>query len=803
MVADLTKYKSHPHKELTVHTQGVLDKTMALTNMEIAEIAAIFHDLGKMNPNFQDKLDKTKTAKGYGNHAYLSAYGFFCFVKNNMEYLKQKLGGDIHSQNKMIAIIAIIAKHHGNLPNFETIVTEDECNRLFDFINQNPVIPSTEFIRHFVPEIKDFELTNKAAFQETFRKRLSYKSNEENLAHFLDTQFAFASLIQSDKTDAGDLDLQQDREKVHVFCNSYNQKLNHYLQSLQPNSELNILRTTIRVAATEKIQGLLKATKQRVFALTAPTGAGKTLMLLSLANEIIKEKGDYRILYTIPFLSITEQVESECLKIFGSEFIHRIDSKAGNEAFERLQKEVETNPEKAKDIMKANFIENIFLSPFIITTFVRFFETLVSNVNATLLKLPSFSKCIFLIDEIQSLPPRLYAFFVAYIAAFCEKFDAYCIVSTATMPNFLLPQNSDESKNPKLLFKNFTVPEELSSLHYFNHQLFNRYTIHKQNNEVDIEQLSQMIIGEKQSVLVILNTIDDTKDLYNRLLADFDRTELILLNTHFTPNDRKYKIDYAKLRLAYKQRIILISTQLIEAGVDIDFPILYRDMATIPSIIQSAGRCNRNGKLVSGKIVLLNLINRDKNRAELIYRGKDKKLLTETRRYLTQVNYSESSLFDVQKGFFTFLGTNLMFGEHVQKKPLAEINFVKHINEMAFDTIGKFRLIDEDFYGEEFRCYIPIDERDNAFDELIRLDEMFKRYCNVPKELKDFKQIMSAKFAVETHLKKMSNQIIQIHLKKDEIKPLSLGNYNELHIVDLASYSRETGIILDVENQFI
>ena len=157
---------------------------------------------------------------------------------------------------------------------------------------------------------------------------------------------------------------------------------------------------------------LFRSENKQVFELTAPTGSGKTLMLLSLASEIIKTKGAKRIIYGLPFLSITEQVEAEVLTIFEGyeEFIQRIDSKSNNHRFEKIQIELDNNPTEEK-IQEANileFQENTFAYPFIITTFVRFFETLLSNRNAELLKLPNFSNCIFLLDEIQALPPRLY-----------------------------------------------------------------------------------------------------------------------------------------------------------------------------------------------------------------------------------------------------------------------------------------------------------------------------------------------------------------------------------------------------------
>lgn len=799
MVVNLVDFKSHPHKELTVHTQGVIDKTKSLTDLKIAEISAIFHDLGKLNSNFQDKLKGIKH-EGYANHAYLSAYAFFCFIRENSSYLEKELGQDW--QNKVVSIIAIIAKHHGNLPNFKMVNNIDECKRLFDFINSKPNIPSNEFISNFLPKINKFELSTSLKLQHNFSEEIYYKSKKNHLDNFLETQFAFASLIQADKTDAGDIELEIAKQKVNDFCKLYSKLLDIYLDSLIPNSELNKLRTNIRKESVEKIQTELNDSQQRVFSLTAPTGAGKTLMLLSLANEIIKSKGNYRIIYAIPFLSITEQVEQECIKIFGEEWISRIDSKSENIKFDEIQNATDGSPLDAKKLLDGKFIEDIFQTPFIITTFVRFFETLVSNQNSTLLKLPNFSKCIFLIDELQSLPPRLYSFFVAYLEAFCEKFDSYCIVSTATMPSFILPKAKEDSYNPQILFSKFTTPTEISNIEYFKHTLFNRYEIKQEKIAINIEQLSAKVIAENNATLVIVNTIDDSKDLYNKLIEELGQEDVLLLNTHFTPNDRKKKITTAKDKLNKGEKIILVSTQLIEAGVDIDFPVLYRDMAIIPSIIQSAGRCNRNGKLGNnGKVILFNLNNRDKNRAELIYRGNDKILLKKTREFVHNETYSENSLFETQKQFFNFLGTDLVFGEHIQNQPKVELNFTKLINELAFETIGKFRLIDNDFYGEEFRCYVPSDEIDNSFDELLKLDADFKKICSSDK--KNFIEIMNTKFKIQNLLKKMSNQIVQVRLKKNDVKPLFMNNYNDLYLIDLSSYDNKIGLLLTNDNQFI
>lgn len=801
MVVDLSKYKSHKHKELTVHTQGVINNTMQLTSSEIAKLAAIFHDMGKLNPNFQDKLFD-RPPKGYANHAYLSAFGAFSFFLTNQDWFKSYLG-EKDFNYKFLALIVIIAKHHGNLPNFDIPLggeENNECKQLFEFIETN-TLPINEFIKCFNPNINEFDFLKSPKQQLSFSTfgLSNFKSNHSNiLQYFLSTQFQFSALIQGDKTDAGDYQL--DSNTIDRFCQSYNEKLGVYLKSLKSrkggNVELNTLRTQIRIEANTNLKTHLRK-GERVFSLTSPTGSGKTLMLLSLAGTIIKEtQQSLRCIYSIPFLSITEQVESECLAIFGNEFVQRIDSKSENSEFQKLQEEADKGLDVDKDMITAFFKEDIFSYPFIITTFVRFFETLMSNKNAKLLKLPNFSNCIFLIDEIQSLPPRLYNFFVAYLDAFCKEHNSYTIVSTATMPNFTIPNGEAQQLFKPFFYKN---PSELLDFKYFKHQLFNRYTIFQEREIIKLEILKDKIINENSSMLIILNTIDDSKDLYDLLLEEYTKEELHLLNSHFTPNDRKEKIAIAKERLNKNKKIILISTQLIEAGVDVDFPLLYRDMAILPSIIQSAGRCNRNGKLNNSKVVLFNLQNREKIRAELIYRGRDKFLLNNTAQALQESQYSEIELFEAQKVYFNQINQKLMFGEHEQKKPAIQLNFVRDIQAINFEKIGKFRLIDEDFYGEEFRCYVRKNENDNMFEQLLQKNKELKHIMVT--DGKNYPKVKLKKIEIENHLKQMAGQILQIRLKKGDKKPAFLNEHFDLFEISNQSYTFEKGIELGSNTQ--
>ncbi len=812
MVPDINTLRSHPDKLLLKHIQGVSENTKKLTNSKNAELVALFHDLGKINPNFQSKLNPDKTVNGYANHSYLSAYVFFCAFgcsRQNMEALKQFLEVDNFNQNDLIALTVSIAKHHGNLPDFTptdhtgtgaSILSKDENSALYQFLNQEKNLPIFEFVNHFIG-IDDFrQFLTLPKIQQGYSEQLVFngEKNESALDFFLDNQFAFASVIHADKADAGNIGkiIDDQQKNIQTFSESFSFQLDSYLNKLNQNSELNKLRTTIRNHAVDNIRKGLR-NNEHVYELTAPTGSGKTLMMLSLASEIIKAKGAKRIIYGLPFLSITEQVEAEVLKIFeGNEaFIQRIDSKSETQRFEAIQAELDYSPTEEK-ILEANileFQENTFAYPFVITTFVRFFETLLSNRNAELLKLPNFSKCIFLLDEIQALPPRLYVFFVAYLRKFCAKFDSYVIISTATQPNFELPINNLDAKN---FFPDYEKPISLLPLSYFDNDLFNRYQIKFEKEPIDIETLKASILSENQSVLVILNTIDDTKELFKKLQDELKTDELLLLNTHFTPQHRKLKIYLAKRRLRQNKRIVVISTQLIEAGVDIDFPVLYRDFATVASIVQSAGRCNRNGKLGSfGKVKLLKLQNKGKIRSDIIYQGKDKEILRFTKDSFVENQYQEKELIHVQCEFFNRIQAELNFAQHSQNNPKLEFDFLKDIQECQFNKIGKFQLIDKQLFGEEMQYFVPKNERDKKFEELLLMQDDL---IELIKGASDKSLIRIKKKIIETQLKRMSNQIVQIRLNKNQIKPLqgSERHYFSLFKIDDSCYSFEKGIDL-------
>jgi CRISPR-associated endonuclease/helicase Cas3 len=807
-----TSFFSHPTKLLQKHLCGVAEKVLRRTeglptslNLKIAEVAATFHDLGKINPYFQVKLNKIKP-QGYSGHSYLSAYALFCFAMSNQDKVMEWCG----STERYLSLAAMIARHHGDLPDFaDGIFKQRPFDELQKFLAEKLPLPISDFLQMLLPHSR-FETNQPPQFSEGIFRAARFAATQVNnpLAFFLETQFGFACLLEADKRDAGDNEDYKRKKLKPYFQQNFATRVDEKLNSYKAENDLNRTRKRIREESITNLRSYLKEGR-RVFTLSAPTGAGKTMMLLATAKEILAHNPELSVIYTLPFLAITEQVEAICKEVLydldefdggklnGEASVLRVDSRAENPRIEKLQGELETeqNEEKLLELLREDFSAETFDHPFIVTTFVQVFETLVSNKNATLLRLPNFSRVIFLLDEIQALPPRLYIFFVALLDEFCRQFDSYAIVSTATMPYLEIRpkeavKNRPEDEKPEKLFVNYKRPPELLSADCYKEKVFNRYQIINEKHISTVEQLADKIRSHDDACLVILNTIDDTKLLYALLRGFYWIDECVLLNTHFTLNDRRAKLNHCQRRLNDKERIILVSTQLIEAGVDIDFPILYRDFCSLPSLVQSAGRCNRNGKYTKGgevHFIALKSVS-GKLSAELIYRGKDKKLLdfgnTEFPAFILEI---EMRAF--QERYFEFVGTNLTIGEHEQAN--IKLHMTRHINKAEFETLGKFKLIDDQEFGEEYRYFIPQSFEDSRFEDLERLASI--------KRGNSFAEAKQKRIAIEVKLRQMAGDIVQFRLPKGKNSPPHSGD-EVLGIRKLADndyYSSENGIVLE------
>lgn len=805
MVHDL-KFESHPGKLLEDHIRGVRKGTLLNSSLPVAELAAFFHDMGKMNPNFQNKL--YGNGSGYSNHSYLSVIAWVNYALVNMKEImtEHKLKTQEELSLFILQVAVLIGKHHQNLPNIaDAFTTSEELDRAVEFAKVNKGrLPVQKFvIFNMNTTCLPFELDWDSKVRRkcvTFLHKHQKKAwKQAPLKHFMDTQEAFAALIEADKRDAGENSQYFFDDTIEENTTQLSKNLRQTFDKFDEDtnkSKLNILRTQIRIEAVKGVKnGLEKG--ERIFTLTAPTGSGKTYALLSVANEIREHKGNLGIIYSLPFLSITEQVQIIVEKLIDNAL--SVNSKTENKRIKEAQQSYENNQsnENLKKILKEDFVQNTFDHPFIITTFVQFFETLVSNKNSTLLKLPNFRNRIFLIDEVQALPPRLYIFFSAWLDEFCNRNNSYAILSTATMPKLEIPiKEIEDDFKADLLFKNYSVPNELIDCHkYFAKDIFNRYKIEVLADEQTIQSLANHVISLNKSCLVILNTIADTKKFYSEIQDKVKN--VLLINTHFIPDDRTRIIQQSQDILKAKEKIILISTQLIEAGVDIDFPIVYRDMCPLPSLIQSAGRCNRNNNIEKGHVYFFELVGANGgSRAQLIYRDEGKKFLDFCRKNI-QTSINENELFAVQTNFFDFIRKNLTIGEFKTDEQKS-INMIQCINNAEFENLGKFKLINNDI-GEQVQYYILKNEDDCCYDELSELlNELKTQYS--------YSNTKRIKIQISDYIKKISGRMLNIRVNKynksqmpEQYRAEILG----IKFISSNNYSSTDGLILDnIENSF-
>jgi CRISPR-associated endonuclease/helicase Cas3 len=798
------KYYSHPGKPLEQHIEGVVQKAMHRSASPAVKWAAYFHDLGKINPFFQQKLQK-KEVNGYSAHAYLSALAWLAFLQKNFRHINQEMKDVVYSY----IIFLLITKHHGNLPDIEHPINREHMDQLESFLKENPSLPFSGFLRENLGiEHEAFELSENTikGWLGSFIQKAVEKWPTKPLDYFLDTQFAFAALIEGDKRDAGNNAHYALPELLPRLKELLPTSLMHKLGSFPQDSDLNQQRTALRKEAEETLRQHLKAGNHRLFTLTAPTGAGKTLTLLRLASIIQEKYPQMGIVYALPFLSIIEQTQAIAEQLLEEDLVLAVSSKAHDKNMEKLIEQLDyTIDESLLDkLLKRDFLRTTFDHPFVITTFVQLFETLLSNRNATLLKLPNLSNRIFLIDEIQALPPRLYIFFAAWLQAFCERNRCFAILSSATMPEFTFPEKPylPEERKPQKLFPGYSPPAELLEYtKYFQHTCFNRYKIIRHDPfELDYSRLVSAILQQDKSCLVIVNTIQSSKELYKALkekLVHDRNTRLFLLNTHFTPHDRRRKIREIQQSLQEgKQRVIFISTQLIEAGVDIDFPVVYRDLCPLPALIQSAGRCNRNNKLPEGgHVFFFHLKSEGKSFAKIVYkdfRGELNNIEAELFKNCTEIE--EKDLVHVQKRFFERIARNLSIGDcEIWIEGRKEHhNLIELVYKGKFETMGRFRLIQEEAYGETYQYYIAPRTEHDPYRQAETIAEQIG-------QCPDYRTSLPLRLKLSQLMRRIQDYTINVRLPRNITPPVySSDSFGIRLLANRQLYSYEYG--LDIQS---
>ncbi len=321
--------------------------------------------------------------------------------------------------------------------------------------------------------------------------------------------------------------------------------------------------TTVNAARREVLAACRVAAGHaaQLFSLTVPTGGGKTLSGMAFALDHAVRSGKKRIIYVIPYTSIIEQTAAILRGIVGDENVI----------------EHHSNLDPEKETQRSRLAAENWDAPIIVTTNVQFFESLYAAKSSRCRKLHNIIDSVVIMDEAQLIPPQWLVPCVYVIGELTKNYGVTMVLSTATQPALPGLAPTEIVPNPGDLYErlkrtDIILPDDLAKT-------------------TDWPELAGGLKQHDQ-VLCIVNTRRDCYDLFGLLPKGTIHLSALMCGQH-----RSEKIADIKRLLAEDRPVRVVSTQLVEAGVDIDFPVVYRALSGLDSIVQAAGRCNREGRL--------------------------------------------------------------------------------------------------------------------------------------------------------------------------------------------------------------
>lgn len=692
-----TDLMSHPNKKLENHLKNVADFSYDVFNFleienkelfsNISFLIGLTHDFAKSTSFFQTYLsDHTK--KENTQHSFLSAIFTYYVVKNYLD----KNNINFESNLSIISYIVVLA-HHGNLKDITKLDDYNEKK-----INSKMVLKQIEDLKSSDDNLSkfydDFEIDFFRFFDEfdeiseEITDELLIFSFEGNIDNYFYILLFYSSLLDADKMDASE-------SKRINRDNIPGDIVDIFKKNNLKDSKDNINKT--REEAYQEVNGniLNMDLNERILSIELPTGIGKTFTGVSAAlklKERINNELNFnpRIIYSLPFLTIVDQ-NSDTI----SSILNESNLKGSN--FLLNHNHLSDMNYKSNDLEEYNISNSKILiegwnSEIIVTTFIQFFYSIISNKNKSLRKFHNITNSIILLDEIQSLPYKYWKIINLFFKKLAYEYNCWIILMTATQP-YIFKENEIKSlvDNVEYYFNKFDRVNYNFNLDSQNFEDFKKEFVDKISND------------SKNDYLVVLNTINSSKELYEFIkdyysVMDYDiylddcngicyigdDIQLIYLSNNIIPKHRLEKIN--AIKESHRQSIV-ISTQLIEAGVDIDVDIIYRDLAPLDSLVQTAGRCNRSGNKEKGVVNVIFLKNENgKSYSSFIY---DSLLLNKTKEVLTSLNQISEKEFNLAaaKNYF-----KLIYNSGTQDDYL-----IKIIKNLRFPEIpSNFKLIEED-----------------------------------------------------------------------------------------------------------
>jgi len=586
---------SHPEKALAQHLRGVFQNGLELARdlgiqlePRSLMVAALLHDIYKADVRFQAYL----AGKGKGvHHAQPSAWFAMLFAHQcGLDFEKSFLAAEV------------IRRHHTDLMNFPEI--EAAWN-----IEEKKIVSDLSSLARYFPLV-----SQSSCFRELqdFLFDLSGES-DENL--WFDLRLLYSVLVAADRMDACGI------QYFPVSFPGFSHTIS-FDGAGRTAGEINAWRAHVQHECFQRALEII--TEPGVYSLTLPTGAGKTFAGFNIAHALIEKFGYASLIYALPFISIVEQTTRTATMLYGEDLVQEDHS----------LRPIESQEDDKCTLKRMADLFRYWHSPVVLTTMVQFWESVFAPQANQSMNFHRLSNAVVILDEPQTIPVKYWAGLGETIQFLSQKLGTIFILMTATQPYILDKKVGRKELAPR----KYNFPKNRHQYQVVD--LMQSFEMGKVLEIIEENRLVDMGSG-----LVVLNTRRAAIQAFDMLTNSFlaNRFEIRLLSTWLTPRHRKETLARVKRAEEYRKMapadgieareerlpMLLVSTQVVEAGVDLDFDWVFRDFGPLESIIQVGGRCNRHAsRSDQGKIFVASLQANGRRFASSVY---DKVLLEATR----------------------------------------------------------------------------------------------------------------------------------------------------------------------------
>jgi CRISPR-associated endonuclease/helicase Cas3 len=599
-IAHLRKKDKEP-QYLSEHLNEVSNLTGQFASKiglkESGEILGLLHDLGKASKEFQDYIQSAtglidpdsdnyvdaKAKKGKVDHSSSGAQ----VIYNHL----WKKGPEERIVTQVLSLA--IASHHSGLIDCLLPSGEDNFTRRMEKAEENTHVQEAfSNLGEQEKQIANNLFADETLVNQVIEKLKSLKEENDSqetliFKHGLLIRFLFSCLIDADRLNTADFEMPGNaRFRNYGQYHSWEtliERLDIKIKEFEskPNrNEVDELRNQVSQSCFD-----FSTKPKGIFQLTVPTGGGKTLASLRFGlNHAAHHKMD-RVFYVIPYTSIIDQNANTVREILEDK------DKYGN-YLDKIVLEHHSNLTPEEETHRQTLLSENWDAPIVFTTQVQFLETLFGYGTRGARRMHQLANSVIIFDEIQTIPVRCVQMFNIAIRFLVHASGATVVLCTATQP--LLDKIDPVQRALKINPEQKIIPYEKELFNKLKRvEVFDRRKVGGWNEE-EVADLVDQELKDKGSVLIVVNTKSSASSLYQAIIQK-SNADVYHLSTNMCPAHRLTVLDEVKDKLDKKASVICVSTQLIEAGVDIDFGSVIRYLAGMDSIVQAAGRCNRNG----------------------------------------------------------------------------------------------------------------------------------------------------------------------------------------------------------------